>query len=140
MADDVILEANRLSIAFGGVRAVNEVSVAVPPATVFSIIGPNGAGKTTLFNVISGIYAPLDGQVRLAGQDVTGFAPEKLAQRGLSRTFQNLQLFLRMTALENVMVGRHATPRASGGFAGRPRANAATRRECPSTRAGAGRP
>src|SRR5690606_13368348 len=68
---------------------------------------PNGAGKTTLFNVISGIYAPLDGQVRLAGQDVTGFAPEKLAQRGLSRTFQNLQLFLRMTALENVMVGRH---------------------------------
>jgi branched-chain amino acid transport system ATP-binding protein len=107
MANHVILEAKRLSIAFGGVRAVNEVSVSVPPGIVFSIIGPNGAGKTTLFNVISGIYAPLDGCVRLAGEDVTGLTPERLARRGLSRTFQNLQLFLRMTALENVMVGRH---------------------------------
>ncbi|MCC6948369.1 MAG: ABC transporter ATP-binding protein [Bradyrhizobiaceae bacterium] len=107
MAHDVILEARSLSIAFGGVRAVNEVSVSVPPGAVFSIIGPNGAGKTTLFNVISGVYAPLEGSVRLAGEDVTGLAPEHLARRGLSRTFQNLQLFSRMTALENVMVGRH---------------------------------
>lgn len=107
MASDVILEAEHLSIAFGGVRAVDDVCVSVPSGMVFSIIGPNGAGKTTLFNVISGIYTPLEGQVRLAGEDVTGLPPERLARKGLSRTFQNLQLFLRMTAIENVMVGRH---------------------------------
>jgi branched-chain amino acid transport system ATP-binding protein len=107
MANHVILKADRLSIAFGGVRAVNEVSISIPPEVVFSIIGPNGAGKTTLFNVISGIYTPLEGRVWLAGEDVTKLAPEHLARRGLSRTFQNLQLFMQMTALENVMVGRH---------------------------------
>ena len=103
----MILEAERLSIAFGGVRAVDEVSLSVQPGLVFSIIGPNGAGKTTLLNLFSGLYAPMDGRVRLAGEDVTGLAPDRLARRGLSRTFQNLQIFFRMTALENVMVGRH---------------------------------
>ena len=102
-----ILEAERLSIAFGGVRAVDEVSLVVEEGVVFSIIGPNGAGKTTLFNLVSGLYTPLDGRVRFAGEDVTGLAPDRLARRGLSRTFQNLQIFFRMTALENVMVGRH---------------------------------
>ena len=101
------LEVERLSIAFGGVRAVSDVSLSVPFGLVFSIIGPNGAGKTTLLNLISGVYAPQDGCVRLGGEDVTGLAPHLLARRGLSRTFQNLQLFLRMTVLENVMVGRH---------------------------------
>jgi len=103
----VILQAERLSIAFGGVHAVNDVSFAVAAGTVFSIIGPNGAGKTTLFNLISGLYVPATGSVRLAGEDVTGLSPDKLARRGLSRTFQNLQIFFGMTALENVMVGRH---------------------------------
>jgi len=102
-----ILEAECVSIAFGGVRAVNEVSLAVEGGTVFSIIGPNGAGKTTLFNIFSGLYLPLEGRVRLSGQDVTGLAPDRLARHGLSRTFQNLQVFFRMTALENAMVGRH---------------------------------
>jgi branched-chain amino acid transport system ATP-binding protein len=102
-----ILEAERLSITFGGVRAIDDVSLQVPAGLVFSIIGPNGAGKTTLFNLFSGIYLPQDGRVRLAGEDVTGLAPHRLARRGLSRTFQNLQIFFRMTALENVMVGRH---------------------------------
>ena len=101
------LEVERLSIAFGGVRAVSDVSLSVPFGLVFSIIGPNGAGKTTLLNLISGVYAPQDGSVRLGGEDVTGLAPHLLARRGLSRTFQNLQLFLRMTVLDNVMVGRH---------------------------------
>jgi branched-chain amino acid transport system ATP-binding protein len=101
-----ILVAERLSIAFGGVRAVDDVSLEVA-AGVFSVIGPNGAGKTTLFNLISGLYLPEGGSVRLASEDVTGFEPEQLARRGLSRTFQNLQIFFRMTALENVMVGRH---------------------------------
>jgi branched-chain amino acid transport system ATP-binding protein len=102
-----ILEIQRLSIAFGGVRAVDEVSLSIPRRLVFSIIGPNGAGKTTLFNLISGVYAPLDGRVRLAGEEVTGLPPERLARLGLSRTFQNLQIFFRMTAIENVMVGCH---------------------------------
>ena len=102
-----LLEAQRLSIAFGGVRAVDDVSLAVEGGLVFSIIGPNGAGKTTLFNIFSGLYAPEAGRVYLAGQDVTGQAAHRRARLGLSRTFQNLQIFYRMTAIENVMVGRH---------------------------------
>jgi branched-chain amino acid transport system ATP-binding protein len=102
-----MLETERLSITFGGVRAIDQVSLAVQPGLVFSIIGPNGAGKTTLFNLLSGLYLPQDGQIRFDGEDVTGLAPHRLARRGLSRTFQNLQIFFRMTALENVMVGRH---------------------------------
>ena len=103
----MIMVVEHLSVAFGGVRAIDDVSLAVAPGLVFSIIGPNGAGKTTLFNVISGLYQPERGRVRLAGEDVTGLAPEDLARRGLSRTFQNLQIFFRMSVIENVMVGRH---------------------------------
>ncbi len=102
-----ILGIDHLSVAFGGVRAVDGVSIAIDEGLVFSIIGPNGAGKTTLFNLISGLYVPQDGSVSLQGEDVTGLPPEQLARRGLSRTFQNLQIFFRMTALENVMVGCH---------------------------------
>ncbi len=102
-----ILAAENLSIEFGGVRAVDNVSFAVSKAEIFAIIGPNGAGKTTLFNLISGIYAPRAGRVRLGGEDVTQQPVHKLAARGLSRTFQNMQIFFRMTAIENVMVGRH---------------------------------
>lgn len=102
-----ILATENVSMRFGGLRAVDGVSIAIPDRCVFSIIGPNGAGKTTLFNMISGIYTPRDGRVLLAGEDVTGLKPDKLARRGLSRTFQNLQIFFRMSALENVMVGRH---------------------------------
>jgi branched-chain amino acid transport system ATP-binding protein len=102
-----MLVAEHLSVSFGGVRAIDDVSLAVAPGLVFSIIGPNGAGKTTLFNVISGLYQPEQGRVRLAGEEVTALAPEDLARRGLSRTFQNLQIFFRMSVLENVMVGRH---------------------------------
>jgi len=103
----MMLVTEHLSVAFGGVRAVDDVSLAVASGVVFSIIGPNGAGKTTLFNVISGLYQPERGRVRLAGEDVTALAPEDLARRGLSRTFQNLQIFFRMSVIENVMVGRH---------------------------------
>src|SRR3954452_15192016 len=102
-----VLATEHLSIAFGGVHALQDVSLAVAPGLVFSIIGPNGAGKTTRFNIISGLYLAQRGCVRLAGEDVSSLAPEQLARRGLSRTFQNLQIFFRMTALENVMVGRH---------------------------------
>lgn len=102
-----ILETERLAITFGGVRAIDGVSISIASGQVFSIIGPNGSGKTTLFNLVSGIYRPNDGSIRLAGETVTGLAPDQLARRGLSRTFQNLQIFSRMTVLENVMVGRH---------------------------------
>jgi branched-chain amino acid transport system ATP-binding protein len=103
----MILETDRLSIAFGGVRAVDDVNIAIEAGRVFSIIGPNGSGKTTLFNLVSGIYAPNNGSIKLAGKSATGLAPDELARRGLSRTFQNLQIFYRMSVLENVMVGRH---------------------------------
>ncbi|MCC6776135.1 MAG: ABC transporter ATP-binding protein [Hyphomicrobiales bacterium] len=102
-----ILAADVLSVAFGGVRAIDDVSLEVAAGEIFSIIGPNGAGKTTLFNLFSGIYQPLSGRVLLGGEDVTGMAPDRLARHGLSRTFQNLQIFYRMSVLENVMVGRH---------------------------------
>ena len=102
-----VLSAQNLSVAFGGVRAVDGVSFDVESGIVFSIIGPNGAGKTTLFNVISGVCPANDGRVRFQGEDVTALAPEQLARRGLSRTFQNLQIFSHMTVIENVMVGRH---------------------------------
>jgi len=103
----MILEIDRLSITFGGVRAIDGVNIAIDSGQVFSIIGPNGSGKTTLFNLVSGIYTPDDGTIRLAGETVIGLAPDQLARRGLSRTFQNLQIFSRMSVLENVMVGRH---------------------------------
>jgi branched-chain amino acid transport system ATP-binding protein len=79
----MILVAEHLSISFGGVHAVEDVSLAVAPGLVFSIIGPNGAGKTTLFNLISGLYLPAQGRVRLAGEEVSSLAPEELARRGL---------------------------------------------------------
>jgi branched-chain amino acid transport system ATP-binding protein len=108
-----ILAAERLSVSFGGVQAIDQVSLTIEPGLVFSIIGPNGAGKTTLFNLFSGLYKPSDGSVRFAGEDVTGLAPHELARRGMSRTFQNLQIFFRMTAIENVMLGRHRHERTT---------------------------
>ena len=101
------LAVEDVAIAFGGVTAVAGVSFTVQPGEIFAIIGPNGAGKTTLFNLIAGNYRPTRGRVTLHGDDVTGLPPHMLARRGLSRTFQNLQIFFRMTAAENVMVGRH---------------------------------
>ena len=102
-----LLAAHGLGIEFGGLRAVNDVDLSVEPGEIVSIIGPNGAGKTTLFNMLSGLYTPARGRVMLDGEDVTGMAPHRLAARGMSRTFQNMQVFLQMTVLENVMAGRH---------------------------------
>ena len=108
-----ILAARDIGISFGGVKAIDGVSFAVSPGQILSIIGPNGAGKTTLFNIVSGVYERDQGQVELSGEDVTGLTPDMLATRGLSRTFQNLQIFQRMTAAENVMVGRHLRERCN---------------------------
>ena len=103
----IVLQTDRLAISFGGVRAIDGVSLSIASGQVFSIIGPNGSGKTTLFNLVSGLYTPHAGSIKLAGETVTHLAPDQLARRGLSRTFQNLQVFVRMSVLENVMVGRH---------------------------------
>lgn len=108
-----VIAAEDLAVHFGGVVAVDGVSLAVEPGRILSIIGPNGAGKTTLFNLLSGVYRPTRGRVLLQGEDVTALSPDKLSRAGLSRTFQNLQVFFRMTALENVMVGRHQHERTS---------------------------
>jgi branched-chain amino acid transport system ATP-binding protein len=102
-----LLEVQGLSREFGGVRAVDELSFAVEAGSIHSVIGPNGAGKTTLFNLITGVYRPTGGRILFDGADVTGLSPSTLAARGMSRTFQNLQIFFNMTARENVMVGLH---------------------------------
>ena len=108
-----LLRVEGLNKAFDGVYAVNDLSFAINSNTIHSIIGPNGAGKTTLFNLITGIYAPDSGRILFDDHDITALPPHVLAGHGLSRTFQNLQVFLNMSALENVMVGlhRHCNPR-----------------------------
>lgn len=108
-----LLEIKGLGISFGGVRAVHDVSFSLDQGAILSVIGPNGAGKTTLFNMISGVYRPGSGRVFLEGKDVTPLIPHQLARRGMSRTFQNLQIFQNMTVLENVMAGFHLGERAS---------------------------
>ncbi len=101
------LRVSALTKTFGGFNAVDNVSFDIAKGQVHSIIGPNGAGKTTLLNMLTGVYQPTRGTVELDGQDITGLAPHTLAARGLARTFQNLQIFFNMSAIENVMVGRH---------------------------------
>ena len=102
-----MLSIQNLSKSFGGVHAVQDVSFNVQQGAIHSVIGPNGAGKTTLFNLITGVYAPSRGQILLRGENVAGMSPDALARRGMSRTFQNLQVCMNMTALDNVMVGAH---------------------------------
>ncbi len=104
---NTLLSVEGLGIAFGGLKAVNDVTFTVKPGEIVSVIGPNGAGKTTLFNMISGVYQPGSGKVKLGAEDVTGMAPHLLARRGMSRTFQNLQIFQSMTVLENAVTGYH---------------------------------
>lgn len=111
-----VLRVEGLGVSYGALVALDDVRWEVGAGELLGIIGPNGAGKTTLFNLISGVYTPDDGSVRLAGADVTGLKPDRLARCGLSRTFQNLQIFFRMSAIENVMVGRHRHER-TGVFA-----------------------
>jgi branched-chain amino acid transport system ATP-binding protein len=101
------VEVKNLTKRFGGLIAVNEVSMSVKPGEIFSVIGPNGAGKTTFFNLLTGINKPDSGNLLLDGRDVVGLAPEQVAARGVGRTFQNIRLFGAMTVLENVLVGRY---------------------------------
>ncbi len=105
------LIVENLTKRFGGLTAVDQVSFAVPADGVTAVIGPNGAGKTTLFNMISGFHEPSAGRVRFDGEEITNLAPERIAARGLVRTFQLVQLFPELTALENVKVGCHLRTR-----------------------------
>lgn len=109
-----ILRTEGLSKHFGGVRALDVLDIEVVQGAIQSIIGPNGAGKTTLFNVISGVLPPTGGEVVFREESITDRSPDSIASQGLTRTFQNLQLFTEMTVLENVMVGMHL--RSRGGF------------------------
>ncbi len=102
-----LLRVESLHKTFGAAAAIQNLSFAISPGTIHSIIGPNGAGKTTLFNLITGLYQPTHGRILLDEEDITGEPPHCLARRGLSRTFQNLQVFLNMSAIDNVLVGYH---------------------------------
>lgn len=102
-----LLEVDDLSISFGGIMALAGVDLQVQAEEILSVIGPNGSGKTTLFNCISGVYRPGEGQIRFEEKSLLGLTPDSVAQRGLARTFQNLRLFLHMTVLDNLLLGRH---------------------------------
>jgi ABC-type branched-subunit amino acid transport system ATPase component/ABC-type branched-subunit amino acid transport system permease subunit len=102
-----LLQIKSLEKAFGGIKAVNKVDLEVKTGSIVAIIGPNGSGKTTFFNLITGLTEPDGGKVLLAGEDVTGLKPHRIAEKGIARTFQNLRLFSNMTVMENVLVGAH---------------------------------
>ncbi len=102
-----ILEFDRVELSFKGVQALGGVSFAVGATELYAIIGPNGAGKTSIFNVLSGVYRPQRGSVRFLGEELIGARPHDIAGRGMSRTFQNIELFSNLTVIDNLMLGRH---------------------------------
>lgn len=103
----ILLRVKGLSKSFGGVTAIADLDFEVPDGHVYSVIGPNGAGKTTLFNMLSSIYTPDEGSIRFGERELVGLQPHNVAQLGISRTFQNLQMFFNMSVLDNVKVGCH---------------------------------
>ena len=107
-----LLESHDIGKRFGGVQALSGVSFVISTGDIYGLIGPNGAGKTTLFNLLSGIYAPDEGRFVLDGRDITRLKPDQIARKGIARTFQNIRLFASLSALENVMIGRHSRTRA----------------------------
>jgi branched-chain amino acid transport system ATP-binding protein len=108
-----LLELDKLSLSFGGLKALTELDLSVDEKEIVSVIGPNGAGKTTVFNVITGVYKPTSGDVRLAGESIAGKRPDRIAKRGIARTFQSLRLFLNMSVKENVKAATYGGTRAS---------------------------
>jgi len=118
-----LLELDAVTMRFGGVVAVNELSIAVREGEIFALIGPNGAGKTTVFNLVTGVYTPTAGTIAFEGRPIQGRQPHRVTQLGVARTFQNIRLFHNMSALENVMVGTDARHKTSifGAVLGLPR-------------------
>jgi branched-chain amino acid transport system ATP-binding protein len=111
-AGTAVLRAESVTKEFGGLVAVDDVSLDVPTHAIVSLIGPNGAGKTTLFNMLTGLYKPTSGRIEFSGREISGARPDEITKLGVARTFQNIRLFGAMTALENVMVGQHCRMRA----------------------------
>jgi branched-chain amino acid transport system ATP-binding protein len=103
-----VLELDNVTMRFGGVTALREAKISINSGEIFALIGPNGAGKTTVFNVVTGVYAPTEGEVRFNGNRIDGMKRFKVTKSGIARTFQNIRLFHNMSALENVMVGADA--------------------------------
>jgi branched-chain amino acid transport system ATP-binding protein len=106
-----LLDVAQITLRFGGVTALSDVSFAVEPGSLAAIIGPNGAGKTSLLNCVSGVYRPQRGSIRYAGQDITRLSPSARTRLGIARTFQNIALFKGMTVLDNLLIGRHSHQR-----------------------------
>jgi branched-chain amino acid transport system ATP-binding protein len=132
METETILEVKKLTMDFGGLRALNHVDLTIKKGEIVALIGPNGAGKTTFFNCVTGIYTPTGGDVFLGGGGrtptrINGIKPNRVAALGMTRTFQNIRLFQNMTVLENVMIGRHI--RTKSGIFGALFRTPATRRE-----------
>jgi len=117
MSEDALLEVRNLTLQFGGVSALSDVSFDVQRGELFAVIGPNGAGKTSILNCLSAVYRPQRGTIRLAGRDLIGLRPDRTAQLGVGRTFQNLGLFVHLDVIDNLLLGRHHLMR-SGFFAG----------------------
>ena len=109
----VALETRSLTKQFGGLTAVDAVSLVIQEKSIFSVIGPNGAGKTTFYNCITGFYEPEMGEVLFYGENLVGLAPNQVTYRGISRTYQNIRLFSNMSAIENILVGEHARLQAT---------------------------
>jgi branched-chain amino acid transport system ATP-binding protein len=124
---EALLRVEGVSKHFGGLAALDDVSLEIRSGEIYGLIGPNGAGKTTLFNVITGLYAPESGRVLLGADNLTGHKPNDVVAHGIARTFQNIRLFANMTALENVMAGRHV--RTHAGVVGAILRDRATRAE-----------
>ena len=107
MSGTPLLELERVSMAFGGLTCVSKLDLHVDEGEIVSVIGPNGAGKTTLFNLVTGVYEPTEGDIRFAGESITGLEPHAITRKGIARTFQTLRLFLNMTVRENVMAAAY---------------------------------
>jgi branched-chain amino acid transport system ATP-binding protein len=108
-----LLEVENITLRFGGVTAINDVSFSVEDHELFAIIGPNGAGKTSIFNTISQVYRPQEGDIRFEGSSIMGTRPDHVAEMGIARTFQNIELFPQMTVIDNLLTGRHIRMKGS---------------------------
>ena len=113
---EYVLETNDLGIAFGGLKAAEHVNINIKKNEIYGLIGPNGAGKTTIFNILTGVYQPTWGSFKLEGEEIRNLTQEKINQKGIARTFQNIRLFNNMTVVRNVMVGLHNRKEYKCGF------------------------
>lgn len=113
MTEPHLLEVDNITLRFGGVTAINGVTFHVDEGELFSIIGPNGAGKTSIFNTLSQVYRPQEGDIRWKGESIQGMRPDKVAELGMARTFQNIELFANMTVADNLLTGRHVRMKSS---------------------------